>query len=69
MGNNSFRSWIEGNKRCILDFLKNKDFQSSDEIMRGYKGERDIYQVRKALNELENEGLIEHEKRYLNIGN
>lgn len=66
MGDKSFRSWIENNKCCILEFLKNKDFQSSTEIMIGYRGEKDIYQVRKALNELEHEGKIEYEKRYLN---
>lgn len=66
MGDKSFRSWIESNKHHILEFLKDKDFQSSGEILRGYRGERDIYQVRNALNELEREGLVEYEKRYLN---
>lgn len=62
----SFRSWIDSNKRHVLEFLKDKDFQSSDEIRRGYRGEKDIYQIRKALNELEQEGKVLHEKRYVN---
>ncbi|MBD8981966.1 MAG: hypothetical protein EGR83_07945 [Bacteroides cellulosilyticus] len=61
-----FRGYIEDNKRHVLAFLKGKEPQSSYEVMTGYHGEKTIYAVRTALNELNNEGKVVFEKRYLN---
>ena len=58
-GGVTFRQAIDMNKRCVMEFLLGKNFIRTDVIKDQYKGEKDIYQVRKALKELEKEGKIE----------
>lgn len=55
----TFREWIDDNKRKVLKYLEDKGFQSTYKIQQNYGGEKDIYQVRKALKELKSEGLVE----------
>ena len=62
----TFRGCINNNKRKVIEYLNENDFQSTSTIQRNYKGEEDIYQVRKALRELKNEGRIECQIRYVN---
>jgi hypothetical protein len=54
----TFRDYINSNKKKVLEYLVNKDYTPTNEIMINYTGEKDIYQVRKSLKELEKEGLI-----------
>ena len=62
----TFRAWIEGNKKAVLKYLVNKGWQSTSEIMTNYTGEKDIYQVRRALRELKEEGKVQEQVRYVN---
>ena len=55
----TFREWINSNKKSIVIYLQGKEFQSTSEIFRNYNGEKDIYQVRKALRELKSEKIVE----------
>ena len=59
MSGYTFREWIDSNKKSIVIYLQGKEFQSTDEIFRNYNGEKDIYQVRKALRELKSEKIVE----------
>ena len=59
MSGYTFREWIDGNKKSIVIYLQGKEFQSTDEIFCNYNGEKDIYQVRKALRELKSEKIVE----------
>lgn len=62
----TFREYIDFNKRSVLEFLRDDEFVSTNDIYYGYRGEKDMYQIRKALNELEKENLVEFEIRYVN---
>lgn len=57
-GGITFREATDHNKTKILSYLKDKDFTYTHNIFSEYGGEKDIYQVRKALKELEREGLV-----------
>ncbi len=59
MSGYTFREWIDSNKKSIVIYLQGKEFQSTSEIFRNYNGEKDIYQVRKALRELKSEKIVE----------
>ena len=59
MNGYTFREWINSNKKSIVIYLQGKEFQSTDKIFRNYNGEKDIYQVRKALRELKSEKIVE----------
>lgn len=62
----TFRDWIEANKKAILKYLDGKGSRSTSDIFSNYSGEKDIYQVRKALRELKKEGKVEDKIRYVN---
>lgn len=55
----TFRDYIESNKKAVLNYLDGKGYTDTYDIFNKYSGEKDMYQVRKALKELEIEGKVE----------
>lgn len=65
-GGITFRQAINFNKKSVLECLDGKDFTSTTDIFREYKGEPYIDSVRTALRELKKEGKVIDEIRGLN---
>lgn len=57
-GEMTFRNCINNNKKLILEYLTEKGKSCTSDICRGYKGEKEMVAVRKALNELREEGKV-----------
>ncbi len=62
----TFRDWINSNKKAVVSYLYGKGYRSTNEILKNYRGEKDIYQVRKALRELKDEGKVDEKIRGVN---
>jgi predicted transcriptional regulator len=54
----TFRQAIDNNKKQILKYLIENGDQYTSDICKKYDGEHEMQAVRKALNELRKEGLI-----------
>lgn len=57
-GGITFRAAINNNKRKIVEFLSGKNHSYTSDIEKGYGGEKGMATVRKALNELREEGTV-----------
>lgn len=58
-GGITFRQAIDNNKRKVLEYLSNNGKKYTSDICKGYGGEKEMPAVRKALNELRQEGKVE----------